>query len=438
MKNKWLIASILVLILATLLTAIVYYSWQVIDLASQSGVRWRAFTNDIVSAEGDEELRFSTDGPGTLDIQNDIGNITVSAGTGDEIVIKAHKTAWGATQAGAQTALENLKIVSDQENNTVTIRVEPVDTVYVFAFRARPDSVAFTVTVPPNTGVITRSNVGDITLEGVKHGADLQTDFGDVSVMNTIGNLSVDTNSGEVTVQGIRAPRQTVDLRSEFGSIILEDAAAGDIEMHSNSGRLGLQDVTATRGITLGSEFGSIEFTSGVAEGLNIEANSGGIILSDLTIEEPVKLSTEFGDITLRNVDAPSYDLRSNSGNISLDSAQGTVWVHTEFGDIEVSNGEQATLDLQTNSGSIVYSGSLGSGPHMVKTEFGNISLTLPGDTSLTVDLGTEFGKVKSEFAITLSGEFSEKHLNGTINGEGPNLTASTNSGNITFSISNP
>jgi DUF4097 and DUF4098 domain-containing protein YvlB len=438
MKNKWLVASILIVALLILLAAIINFSWQGIDFARQSGVRWRAFSNDIVSAEGDEELRFSSGAPGTLDIQNDIGNITVSTGAGDEIVIKAHKIAWGATQAGAQTALDNLKVISVQEEDTVTIRVEPVDTVYMFAFRARPDSVAFTVTVPANTEVKTRSNVGDITLSGITRDARLQTDFGDVSVTNTTGNLSVDTDSGVITVQAIQAPRQTVDLKSEFGSITLTDAAAGEIALHSNSGRLELQGVSATGGITLGSEFGSIEFRSGTVEGLNIEANSGAIELSDLTIEEPAKISTEFGDITLGNVDAPSYDLRSNSGNVRLDSAQGAVSVHTEFGDIEVSNGEKATLDLQTNSGSVAYSGSLGAGPHNVKTEFGNITLALPGDTSLSVDLGTEFGKVKSEFAITLSGDFSEKHLSGTINGQGPNLTASTNSGNITISISNP
>ena len=186
------------------------------------------------------------------------------------------------------------------------------------------------------------------------------------------------------------------------------------------------------------SEFGRIQFKSGIADMLNIEGNSGAIILTDLVIDKPLTAKTEFGDVTLLNVDAPSYNLEANSGKVSLDSVHDRVKAHSEFGDIEVTNGEQVTLDLKTNSGSVEYSGSLGLGPHILKTEFGNIYLTIPDDTSLSIEMETELGKVKSDFDITLSGEFSEKQLNGTINGGGASLTASTNSGNITISILNP
>jgi hypothetical protein len=435
MKNKWLIASILIVILVMLFTAIIYFSWQGLDQARQSGVRWRAFSYDFVSAEADEEQRFSINGAATLDIMNDIGNITIVAGSDDEIVIQAHKTAWGSNQATANAALEDLKIITTQDNNNVTVRVEPIDTVYIFAFRARPDSVAFTITVPTNTTVITQSNVGDIALSKTIGNANLQTEFGDVNVIDMKGSLTVDTNSGKVMAQQVQANKQTIDLRSEFGSITLEGATAGDINIHSNSGELKLENIEATGGIVLSSEFGRVQFKSGKADMLSIEANSGAVNLTDLVTEKPLAIRTEFGDITLQNVDAPSYDLKSNSGKISLDSARGNVKAHSEFGDIEVTNGEQVTLDLQTNNGAVEYSGSLGSGPHILKTEFGNIHLTIPDDTSLSIDLETEFGKVKSDFAITLNGEFSEKQLSGTINEGGARLTASTNSGNIAISI---
>jgi len=88
MKNKWLIAGILIVILLVLFTAIIYLSWQGIEQANQSGVRWRVFSYDFVSAEADEEQLFSIDGSATLDIRNDIGNITIVTGSDDEIVIK--------------------------------------------------------------------------------------------------------------------------------------------------------------------------------------------------------------------------------------------------------------------------------------------------------------------------------------------------------------
>ena len=438
MKNKWLIASVLIAILFLLFTAIIYLSWQGFDQAQKSGVHWQAFSYDIVSVEADEEIRFPINGPATLDISNDVGDITITTGTDNEIIIKTHKIAWGSNQSDAKTALEKLKVTTNQDNNNVTVRVEPNDIVYLLAFRARPDSVAFTITVPANTTVLTQSNVGDINVSNAMGDANLQTEFGDVNVTNTNGGLIVGTNSGRVSAQQVRSDGQTIELNSEFGSITLEQATAEKINIHSNSGEIKLGSVNATSEITLRSEFGRIQFEAGKADLLNIRTNSGAIILTDLVIKKPLTTGTEFGDITLLNVDTPSYDLKSNSGKISLDSAHGNVKARTEFGDIEVTNGEQVTLDLQTNSGAVEYSGSLGSGPHILKAEFGNIDLVIPDNTSLSINLKTEFGKIKSDFPITLSGDFSEKLLSGTINEGGDRLTASTNSGNITISILNP
>ena len=44
MKNKWLIAGSLIVILVLLFAAIVYYTWQGVSRARQDGVRWRAFS----------------------------------------------------------------------------------------------------------------------------------------------------------------------------------------------------------------------------------------------------------------------------------------------------------------------------------------------------------------------------------------------------------
>ncbi len=438
MKSKWLIVGILIVILLALFTAIIYLSWQGIDQAKQSGVRWKVFSTDIISAESDEEQTFEVNDSARLDISNNAGNIKITSGTGNKIVVDIHKTAWENSQSAAEAALEELKVVATQDGNTVTIRVEPINVVSVFSISARPDTVEFTVTVPEETTIITHSDVGDVSLTGTSGDAELSTNFGDIQAEEISGGLIADTNSGKVTVQQIQADDRVIDLKSEFGSITLMQATAKDINIQTNSGKLKLEDVEATGDISLASDFGRIQFKSGHADMLNIEVNSGAIILTDLIIEKPLTVEAEFGDVTLLNVDAPSYDLKSNSGKVSIVNAGGNVKAHTEFGDIEVSNGENVMLDLHTNSGSVEYSGSLGPGPHFLETEFGNIHLMIPSETSLSVDLETEFGKVKSDFAITLSGEFSERRLIGTINDGGTSLTASTNSGNITISILNP
>ncbi|MFZ5879888.1 MAG: DUF4097 family beta strand repeat-containing protein, partial [Chloroflexota bacterium] len=63
------------------------------------------------------------------------------------------------------------------------------------------------------------------------------------------------------------------------------------------------------------------------------------------------------------------------------------------------------------------------------------ISLSLPADTAVDVDLQTEFGNITSDIPVTviLSGEVEKSHQVGTMNGGGPELKVSTQSGNITI-----
>ena len=148
-------------------------------------------------------------------------------------------------------------------------------------------------------------------------------------------------------------------------------------------------------------------------------------------------MEDEFGNIDLNKAFAASYDLHTNSGEITIDGAKGKLTANTEFGGIRILNAETVTLDVRTNSGSIDFKGSLGAGPHKVVSEFGEINLTLPGDTKLNVNLSTEFGKIKSDLPISVtvteSNDSESDQIVGSINGGGDQLTVETNSGSVTI-----
>jgi hypothetical protein len=83
----------------------------------------------------------------------------------------------------------------------------------------------------------------------------------------------------------------------------------------------------------------------------------------------------------------------------------------------------------------VEFSGSLGVGPHMVNSEFGEVDLTLPAHSKLSVDLKTEFGSIKSDLpiTITLNGTSNSNgdQIVGTIDGGGEQLTVQTNNGSV-------
>jgi len=127
----------------------------------------------------------------------------------------------------------------------------------------------------------------------------------------------------------------------------------------------------------------------------------------------------------------------TSSGKITLVVVGGIIKASSDFGDINVTSTQPATIDLYTNSGSVDYTGPLGVGPHSLVTDFGDISLNLPKDTAITFDLETDFGKLKTEFPITLEGGVKHDHWRGTLNDGGAELTATTNSGDISFDMLN-
>ncbi len=419
MKFKWLIVGGLLLAMLAMCAGIVGVMWFTVSRAGISNFQFGAINLATISAEADEEQRVAVSGPATLSVQpnakNAAGDITVIGGTGNEIVVKAHKTAWGASQQDAEAALAALKVTVTQNGDAVTVDVQrPQPVNFIGIGQQRTDTVDLTISVPADTAVTATTDFGDVSLAGTTGDADLQTSFGEVSAKDVEG---------------------AVDLRTEFGEVMLSDVAGKEVKAHTSSGKIVLENVTSDGDVNLTTDFGDVEFRTGRADSLTADTSSGKVELSDLAVSGAVTAQSDFGGLTLTKVEAKTYDLNTSSGAITVEGASGAVKAHTDFGDVEITEAEAATLDLDTNSGAITFAGSLGDGPHTIKTDFGSVKLKLPEAAALDFDLKTDFGKIKSDFPITIQGEQEQTHWQGTINGGGESLTAETNSGDISIEI---
>jgi DUF4097 and DUF4098 domain-containing protein YvlB len=161
------------------------------------------------------------------------------------------------------------------------------------------------------------------------------------------------------------------------------------------------------------------------------------VSLVKVRVSQEIKVQDDFGEIELDQALAASYDLHTNSGSITVLGAKGRLKAYTDFGGIKIEDAQGVTLDVETNSGTVEFSGSLGTGPHLVVSDFGEIDLTLPADTKLNVDLSTDFGRIQSDLPITvtLNGTSNSDgdQVVGSINGGGDEFTAQTNSGSVTI-----
>jgi len=384
------------------------------------------------SLEESKTLKVDPEKPLTLKVVDDAGAVTIRGADVDTVQVKIVKTAYDSTQARADEEVKGIRYTIEQTGGTITLKYELPKSMN---FNNNVNTVDFIVTVPSEVTVDVDNNIGEVSVDGTKGTVDIKNDFGDVTIENTEGALSVNTSSGQVNATSIVAGGENINLSSDFGGITLKKAGGKDITLDSSSGAITLGEVRATGNLTANTDFGNAAFENGSADSLHIENSSGEVSLGKINIGKQIFVKNDFGDIELDQAFASSYDLHTSSGSIIVDGAKGKLKADSDFGNITISNAQAVTLTVETSSGTVEFGGTLGVGPHFIKSDFGGIDISLPTDVKLTVDLKTDFGNIRSDLpvTVTLTGDSNSNgdHIAGSINGGGEQLTVQANSGNI-------
>lgn len=424
MKRPLVIALLVLALLFVLagIGAVVFFSIRGADFA--------VFNVPLVSATAEESktLKIDTKKPVILSMNNDAGDVSIVGGDVEAVEVQIVKTGYGINEARAEEAVKGIKFDIKQNGNTITLNYE------LDGRQSREvNTVDLVITVPTDTEVELDKGFGTLDVTDLNGDVDINADFGDVTVKNIEGALFMDNASGEVEVSNVDAGSQDVRIESDFGKVVLEKVNGKNVSIDSSSGTLSLSNVRATGEIFTSSDFGNITIENGSAASVTVDSNSGKVTLTKVNIRGELVITCDFGDIALDQTMAGSYDLDSNSGGITIDGAKGSLKAHTDFGSIEIKNAENVTVDLKSNSGGVDFSGSLGEGPHMVQSDFGGITLAIPSDSALNVDLNTDFGSISSDIPITvtLDGELDGNHQTGSMNGGGATLTVETSNGSI-------
>jgi len=385
MKGKWIAVSILIVALLGIGVLIAYRAAPVI-----SDVYWVVRHTSAFSAKADENRQVEVGQAPSLVVDAGNNNLIVSGGEPGKMLVSAHKVAYGDSQAEADASLQALEVEITQQGDVITIRTKTPQRPVICLGTCRWDSVNLTIVVPNGTALDLTTDAGWIEATGIHGPARLSSSSGNVHIEQVNGALEAETVSGNINAREIEGG--TVRLHSDHGNVNLSDASADDLTVTSSSGEIDVEDVQASGAVTF--------------------QNSSG-------------------NITLTNVDVSSYDLTSQTGEIDVDGAHGQIKIRNGSGNITVQHAQNATLDLKTDTGKILFAGTLGVGPYTLHSSFGNISLSIPVNTSLSFDLRTSFGTIYSNFPVGIIGKVKKHgHWDGTINGGGESLTVST-SGNI-------
>jgi len=477
MKNKWVIASILIIALIAMCVGMVFIAWLGLGKLTQNRFNVHMFETNLVSATADEEQTIEVETPITLVVDNSYGVITIQQGEESEVMIASHKVAWGNTQVDAEAALETIQVEVTEEDNVITVKFLQPEDVFVVTLNGQPNRVDLTITVPGDTDVRADTDAGKIMLAGISGDAELSSGYGNISASRLGGALKATTESGDIDAQEIDASASALSFYSGYGNITLKNITAatltvesnsgkikvntvsvsgaaqmssgygdmsfeggdtGTLDMKTDSGNVTLMDVSANGSITLDSGYGEMTFESGRADDLQVSTSSGTIDVSGLNIRNGLTLNSHYGDLEVRQVTAQDYNLESGSGSIVVDGVSGTLKAETKYGDLNVTNASQVSADLFTSSGSIRFEGSLAQAPQRFESDYGDILIAIPEDSQFDLSATTDYGKIFSDIPVTLSGELDEENWAGALNDGGPQLTLITGSGDITIEILAP
>jgi hypothetical protein len=203
---------------------------------------------------------------GRFSLGNIAGDISVSAGSGDEVSIEAIKRT-----RGDKSELARVQILVDDRAGRVEVRTEHEQN---RTDRNRQDnhvSVDYTIVVPATASVDLHSVSGGIKVTGVHGSLRSESISGDVTIADAPKLEAAKTVSGDVSLTGITTDGD-LTASSVSGNVRAKGLKARGVDLGSVSGDIAVTEATCER-LGIKTVSGNIEYGGGIARGGRYEIN---------------------------------------------------------------------------------------------------------------------------------------------------------------------
>ncbi|MGE5589117.1 MAG: DUF4097 family beta strand repeat-containing protein [Bacillota bacterium] len=291
-------------------------------------------------------------------------------------------------------------------------------------------------------------NVQDLV--GLWHPYEYQTQVTrEVTDLTGVEQFIVTNRMGSVRLEGTDSDRVQVvaTIRTSGASKEEAEALARDVEiLLSGSPQLRLEsrippissgrssratvsyEVSVPRKLVTSADvsFGSLDAHGITASTLTVRNGN----LDASALEGDVRIGSSFGSVSVREV-AGSLTVDAGNGQVEVDRVSGKVTVRNKFGSLQLTD-LGGPVDVMTSQGNvdIVTSQPVG-GDWSLTNRFGNINVTVPGDSSLQVTALTHSGQLSMPDWVSVSRDANQASASGVL-GKGEHvLKLQTTNGNV-------
>lgn len=248
----------------------------------------------------------------TLDVSTIRGQIDVSVGDTERIVVKGSATVRYGVPASAYELVKRVAANPPIQQEGATLRLRPP----TGADEQRAMTVAYDVSVPRGTIVKASSDSGATTISGVTGHVSVRTESAAIAIRELGGDAELTTGSGAVQVDGITG---NLRVATQSSRVSVRDVAAG-LHVRTQSGAIeGTFRGNGT--VDVGTASSAIDLM-GVNGGLVATSNSGRIRVSGLPTA-PWQVTGGSGSFEL-DFDSNAkltLDARSGSGSVSVEGS---------------------------------------------------------------------------------------------------------------------
>jgi DUF4097 and DUF4098 domain-containing protein YvlB len=147
-------------------------------------------------------------------------------------------------------------------------------------------------------------------------------------------------------------------------------------------------------------------------------------------VGEEASVKTSFGLVTADRVGGV-LTVEDNNGAVKATAIRNNANVRTSFGAV-LLDGVAGAVDVDNQNGGVEVSlQGQACRPVGIRTSFSAVRVRVPDNASYAVAAKTSFGKIHSDFPMTISGDISSDSLNGNIGGGGCPMRLNDNNGSI-------
>ena len=270
------------------------------------------------------EKKFPVSAGGTLALTTDVGSVTVTGGSGPEVIVSA-------LIEGRSSDVEKFVIEAQQVGTGVEVTGKMPKSFWRFLQGSNFD-VSFTISIPRNFNVRLHTAGGNVSIANVNGTIEGETSGGDVALKQSEGTANLGTSGGDIHVESVKG-----DLVGETsGGNIRVKTVTGSVKVETSGGNISVEDVDGK--VFAETSGGNVVLkVRGANKGIHAETSGGNVTVAiGKSVGATIDAATSGGEV---ECDLPV----TVSGKISESRIKGTlngggelIYAHTSGGDVHI------------------------------------------------------------------------------------------------------